>query len=299
VSILSRTGRLKDFHRRPGDPRTAERGVLPSSAQKWGARTLLSNFRSLNQPATGTGASENVKGVVKRATFIRTPDLGVPNPLNVQIRFAANDGGNVTRGNPVLPFQYPLVGSAQHIKVTVRRGIDPSSSPTIDDYFIGVNEVFPIDTITGRELGVEIEAVGPPGDLGQVDTTTAWVEAICSPVRNIGPTNEIHPWAVAQNTSFTAANPAATTLLAANSQRVQFFIVNHSTNSDLMIQLGKGPNNSDPRWLPTPLGTYVLPKNNFFVYESPCPCGFKGTVFGIWDQAIPDGGATVHEGVVF
>jgi len=298
MGAVSKGGRLEDFRHRTGDERSGAPGMDPSAAQKWGAITLLSNFASLNQPGTGTAANENVRGVVRRATFVRTPDLGEPMPLNLQIRFARNSTTNVKRGNPVLPFNYPLVGSATRMKVTIRRGIDPSSAPTIDDYFIGTNQVLPIDTITARQLGVEIEAVGPDPTPEQRNTTTAWVEAICSPVTNIGPTNEIHPWAVATNPAFIATNPGGTSLLAANSQRVQFFIQNTSTNADLLLQFGLGPNGNPPVFGATPTGTFVLPRNIFAVYESPCPCGFKGTVFGIWSNA-GDGGAIIHSGLVF
>jgi len=297
MSVFSKSGHLEDFRHRQGDERSGSPGVAPGAAQKWGARTLLSNFQSLNQPAVGTG-ERNPKPTVKRATFVRTQDLGVPMPLNLQVRFAVNDQGNVRRGNPILPFEYPLVGSATRIKVTIRRGIDPSSSPTIDDYFIGVNEVLPIDTITARELGVEIEAVGPAAIPNDPDSTTAWVEAICSPVQDIGPTNKIHPWAVADNPAFKATSATASALLAANTQRVQFFIQNTSTNADLLLQFGLGPNNDVPVFGATPKGSFILPRNIFAVYESPCPCGFKGTVFGIWSNA-GDGGAIVHQGLVF
>ena len=153
-------------------------------------------------------------------------------------------------------------------------------------------------------MKLRIPCNGPGSQLGraagvpQVDTTTAWVEAICSPVQNIGPTNEIHPWAVSDNSAFKATTAVATTLLAPNTQRVQFFIQNTSTNADLLLQFGLGPNGDVPVFGATPTGTFILPRNIFAVYESPCPCGFKGTVFGIWSN-VGDGGAIVHQGFVF
>jgi len=277
------TGRLQDYIPRRGDEKPTM-GRRPDSApQKWGGRSLISNWSSL---AT--------LGVRKSVTLITTGDIGIPQPVNVQLRFARNDQADTKPGNPVPPFDYPLHGSATQVIVRIRRGVDPSSSPTTDIYNLFVNDVLPIDIITSRFLGVEVEAAGDIGD----DDVITWVEAIATPVHEIGAKNQIHPWDVAQNPGFIATSATATTLLGANSDRVQFFIVNTSTNADLLVQLGKGPNDDDPTWLPNPLGTFVLPRNNFFTYESPCPCGFKGTVFGIWSNA-GDGGAIIHEGTVY
>jgi len=287
AGAVSARGKLQDFIPRFGDPDPSMGKRNDSAAQKWGGRFLISNFKALTD-----------RGVRKNVTVITTGDLGMTAPINVQLRWARNDGANpnAKAGNPVPPFLYPLHGSATKVKVRVRRGIDPTSSVTVDEYELGVNDVLPIDNITARWLGVEVEAIGanPPVP----DDTTTWVEAIATPVTNVGPKNEIHPWDVAQNPIFRATSAAATTLLAANSDRVQFFIVNTSTNADLLVQLGLGPNGNNPVFGASPKGTFVLPRNNFFTYESPCPCGFKGTVFGIWSNA-GDGGAIVHEGTVY
>jgi hypothetical protein len=260
---------------RLGNPRAA---MGSQRDRKWGGRYLISDDAALN--AIGTP---------RRVTIITTGDLGVPTPVNVQLRFAVNIAAN---RQPALPFLYPCHGGISLVRVTVRRGVDETSGMTTDVYNLSVNDVLPIDIITARLLSVEVEVTGFGSG------TTTWVEAIATPVNNIGALNQVHPWAVAQNPTFVAATAAATTLLAANSDRVQFFIVNTSTDADLMIQLGLGPNGLTPLWLPTPRGTYVLPRNMFAVYESPTPAGFKGTVFGIW-TAAPTGGALVHEGTAF
>jgi hypothetical protein len=246
--------------------------------QKWGGRYLISDDAALNN--TGTP---------RRVTILNTGDLGIPTPINVQLRFALNIAAN---RQPALPFVYPCHGGISLVRVTVRRGVDETSGMTTDIYNLSVNDVLPIDIITARLLQVEVEVTG----FGSGSTT--WVEAIATPVSEIGPINQVHPWSVPRNPAFIATTAAETTLLAANSDRGQFFIVNTSTDADLMVQLGKGPNGLGPTWGPPPRGTYVLPRNMFAVYESPTPAGYKGTVFGIWSGA-GTGGALIHEGTVF
>lgn len=282
--VIGRDGQLTDYIPRPGDPRPTVGRRPDSRSQKWGGRFLISNV-----PAT------NALGIPSQVTVIQTGDLTLPTPVNIQLRFAANGANR----QPILPFLYPLPGVAPSVTVTIRRGVDPSSSPTIDTYTLLTNDVLPIDMVTARDLGVEVSAQAPAD-------VTVWVEAIAAPVHDIGPVNKVQPWFFSQNPTFIATNPAPVSLLAPNSDRVQFFICNTSTNADLLVQLGRGPNLALPQWLPFPLGSFILPRNRFAVYESPAPVCFKGTpgdgvrgsVYGIWSNA-GDGGAMIHEGTAF
>lgn len=248
--------------------------------QKWGGRYAISNW-----------AADNNAGINRQVTCVQTGDLGEPVPLNLQIRFAglASPVGQLGV-SPVLPFQYPAVGSLSRVRVTIRRGSDPSASPTVDTYDVPTGFVLPIDIVTARSLGVEVEAVG-----FTADDTRGFIEAIVAPVTTVGPRNTAYPWSAPEDASFIATSAVATSLLGANSDRQQFTICNTSTDADLMLQLGLGPSGDLPRWLPTPRGSFVLPRNQFAVYESPAGNCCKATIFGIWSNA-GNGGALIHAG---
>ena len=288
---ISERGTLQDFIPRPGDPPPSIPGRPDSKRQKWGGRVLLSDDAAL-QPF----------GIMPRATLISTGDLKVPTPINIQLRFANNTGP--TNRQPVLPFRYPVQGGTQACRVVIRRGTDPTASPTEDSYIMLPNDVLPIDTVTARELGVDVELNVPGAGAG----STMWVEAIATPIEDVGPTNKVYPYQVTQNPTFIATNAAAVALLPANSDRVQFFITNTSTDADLLLQFGLGPNLLLPAWLPNPRGTLILPRGTFAVYESFSPFTFKGvpavaaplrgTIYGIWSNA-GNGGAMIHEGTAF
>jgi hypothetical protein len=254
------------------------RPPLEKAGPRWGDRRLISD-----------DAAQNNRGTNRRVVLVDTKDLGMPEAINIQIRFAANNAAN---NQPVEPFTYPAPGAVSLVRITIRRGIDDQAGLTEDVFNLTVNDVLPIDIVTCRWLTVTAEVTGFGSG------TTVWVEAIATPVHHIGPKNEAHPWDVSGNPDFKAASAAAITLLGANSDRVQFFVVNTSTDADLLIQLGKGPNGLSPVFGATPKGTFILPRNMFAVYESPCPCGFKGAVFGIWSGA-GTGGAIIHEGTAF
>lgn len=283
---IDRRGRLQDFIARPGDPPVTIPGRADSKQQKWGGRFLISDQTALN----------NI-GVPRAVTVLATGDLQLPTPINVQLRFAAN---NPINNQPILPFTYDAHGGISRVTAELRRGTDPSASPTIDTFNMFVNDVLPIDTVTARELGMRVFVDG----FGSGSTT--WVEAIASPVTDVGPKNHVYPWNEPGNPRFVALNVAATTLLEPNSDRIQFFIVNTSPDADLLIQFGRGPNLALPQWLPNPLGTFILPRGGFSVYESPAPFSFKGVtadgvrgaIYGIWSNA-GTGGAMIHEGTVY
>lgn len=249
-------------------------------AQKWGGRYAISNW-----------AADNNVGINRQVTCVQTGDLGEPTALNLQIRFAALATPVGTLGvSPVMPFVYPAVGSMSRVRVTIRRGSDPSASPTVDTYDVPTGWTLPIDVVTARNLGVEVEAIG-----FVADDTRGYIEAIVAPVTAIGPKNTSYPWSRPENAAFIATNAAAVSLLGENSDRQQFTICNTSTDADLMVQLGLGPSGDLPRWLPTPRGSFVLPRNMFAVYESPAGNCCKATIYGIWSNA-GNGGALVHAG---
>ncbi len=296
---ISESGRLEDYIPRRGDASPTLGGRNDSRRQKWGGRRLISDNAALNEA-----------GVPRRVTLINTGDMGLPDTINVQLRFAnniPNVSGQDPLGNPILagnnpqfPFLYPAPSGVFLVVVTVRRGVDRTVGSTTDTYEMTVNDVFPIDNIAAANLSVDVEVTGAGSG------TTVWVEAIATPVDRVGPTNQVHPWQVSQNPTFINTNPAAVSLLPPNSDRVQFFLTNTSTDQDLLIQLGRGPNNALPSFGPPTLGTFVLPRNNFNVYESPSPAGFKGipgdgvrgSVYGIWSGA-GNGGVMIHEGTAF
>jgi len=263
-----------DFIRRPGDPAHTEH--LSSKPQKWGGRTLISNVQALLNTGLAT----------RSTTIIGTGDLGRPRAINVQMRFAVNGANN----QPVLPFYEAQPLSVTTIDLTVRRGNDPSASPTVDKYTMNLRDVLPFDIVTARELGIEVAVTVAES----IFPVTVWVEAIATPCDFPSAVNQIFPWNVTQVMKFQAASAVATTILAENIDRVQFFLCNTSTNADLLVGFGVAPT-----WLPNPVGTIVLPRNSFAQYESPAPFGFKNKVFGIWNDPAPNGGVIVTEGTCF
>jgi len=280
--LITTRGTLQDYIPRPGDPSPTVGHRNDSKRQKWGGRYLISNFRNLRDA-----------GVRNSVTVVSTGNLPLPMPIDVQLRFAANG----TNNQPVLPFTYNMTGSATKLLVRVRRGTDPTASPTLDEYPMFPGNVFPIDVITSRNLGVDVIAQGLA-----VDDTTVWVEAIATPLQDIGPINKVYPWNVVTNQSFRATSAVGTVLLPYNSSRQQFYICNTSTDADLGIGFITGGQDAIapadlPTW-PTTNIAFVLPRNSFAVYESPCPCGFKGHVTGVWSNA-GTGGALITEGAAF
>ena len=285
MNPISRSGKLQDYIHRPGDGNPDDfkkRGN--SSRQLWGSRAFISNF-----------IADNNLGAPKTRTLVETPTFDEPTPINVQLRFAAATPG--PNPQPILPFLYTQPGAMTRVITSVRRGIDEQASPTMDTYNTAPGDVLPFDIVTAKQLGIDCTASSfAPG--GNFDDTRGFVEMIATPVCVVGPKNNSYPYDVAANPSFktTAATPFA--LLTPNPQRIQFFVVNTSTDADLLLQFGVGPNGNLPTWAPNPNGTLVLPRGGFAVYESPTPMCFKGTVWGIWSN-VGNGGAMLYEGNVY
>ena len=104
-------------------------------------------------------------------------------------------------------------------------------------YNTAPGDVLPFDIVTAKQLGIDCTASSfAPG--GNFDDTRGFVEMIATPVCVVGPKNNSYPYDVAANPSFktTAATPFA--LLTPNPQRIQFFVVNTSTDADLLLQFG-------------------------------------------------------------
>lgn len=288
--IDPRTGQLQDYIPRRGDPDPNLRPGL-TSRQKWGGRSLLSNDPAVPRPASS------------RQTLIATGDLGLVRTLNVQLRFAVNGPAN----QPVLPFRYAAPPANATIKVTVRRGVDPTSGVTDDTYIVEgtTANLFPIDMISARTLGVDVEAISDPAG----NMTTVWVEAIATPVDYPGPMNLVHPWGIVNKQITFSGIAGGAISLRQNSDRVQFFIVNAATDADFYIGFKSAdftlpaqviPAGDFPTIGPPPTNTaLILPRGGFATYESPCPCGFKGDVLMRWSNASAAGFALITEGVAY
>jgi hypothetical protein len=250
-------------------------------ANRWGQRALITN-----DPALLLGRPGQPPPGVMNSNMVDTDDLGVPRALNLQLRFALNQ---ILQGTsqPILPFspRYPI---GVPISVETRRSVDARASLITETSIIQTtSDVLPFDIITARKLGVTVRVGAVPG-------TTVWVEAVATPVEDIATQNKILGWPVVNSQVFSgASNAVQQVFLIPNADRVQFVIVNTSTDGNLILSFGPAL----ASWA-GPVGTIVLPKNMFASYESPVG-GFRGQVSGIWDGAAPTGGALVTEGTFF
>lgn len=294
-----RTGELLDYIPRPGDPSYAQQmgKQRHSRANRWGNRVLLAVQPSNNTANLGTTQARN------RATVVETGDLGIARPIAIQVRFALNGLGKP--GLPFAPLTPPLISAdVIQLRWTVRRGIDPSSTPTEDTYLqflsqpagivYGSIDRAPFDVIAARSLGIDVEIiqVGPTGSgppTVSVLTSNYWVEVVAYPIAVESEIQKMGAWFNVVGPRFQAASAASVLLASNHAARCQFIIANTSTNANLYVSFGA------PAVIPTS-ATLVLPAvPQFSVYESPID-GFRGPIYGIWDNAAPNGGALVTEG---
>lgn len=264
--IIRPDGTLNDFDElRPGDPPPPNLLDPIRQRQGWGS------VRKLNR----TGSNN-------KATMISIDDLGRSYPINVQLRFAADDG----RGNPVLPWVNTYSDVSGNLDIMLRRGLSPDGSVTqnlfnIDGTTGAPGSVLPFDIVTARSMGVDLQLNNAAADV--------WVEALATEVEDISTQNKILGWNSGR-TLFFAQAAIFSQFLFAHPNRVQFIICNTSTTGDLYLGFGVIP-------VIGGVGTMVLPKNTFATYESPVG-GWRGDVFGVWDVAGA-GTALVTEGVFF
>jgi hypothetical protein len=280
------TGELTDFLRRPGDPPIGQ--VSRSKRDKWGGRFLLTNDPALLNATPSIGR--------RQATLIETPDLGMPRPIDIQIQFALDSiNAGTTHAplgffNPIFPIQN--VGTS-FLQFRQRRAFDPSAPLQENNERITTfPEQYPFDIVVARQLGIDVElAVGAP-------IMTVWIDSIAAIVDVPAVRNQIPGWGNNLTTNpaipaenFVAASAVSIPLLAIdNPARATMIIVNTSTNADLALGFGR-----TPRWVPTPRGSIILPRNMFSSYEG----AWTGAVFGIWSDPVPNGGALVTEGAFF
>jgi hypothetical protein len=256
-------------------------GGTRTPRRRWGTRVLLSNIPALMnaQPFARS-----------RATVVETQDLGLPQLIQVQVRFALNAS---TQGNqPIQPFTpiFPLSPPLASLRIVTRRGLTPTGSVSTDTKTLtSFPQAFPWDILLERNLGIDLELVaGTP--------TSLWVEVIATPVNYPSFRDQIKGWTrnVTLTNFFAAvASPAQVTLLPANETRVQVIIVNTSTNADMIVDFGGGFGGAS--WA-GPTGSIVLPRNLFASYESPIGGFAGGPITATW-TAAPNGGALVTEGV--
>jgi hypothetical protein len=114
-------------------------------------------------------------------------------------------------------------------------------------------------------------------------------------VDELGARDSIPGWTTNINLSaafppFITASAVTVPILAANAGRTQFIVQNTSTNADLLLSFG-----GVAVWGPPIVGSIVLPRGSFAVYESPIG-GFTGDVSGVWNDPVPNGGAIVTQG---
>lgn len=256
-------------------------GGTRTPRRRWGTRVLLSNIPALMnaQPFARS-----------RATVVETQDLGHPRLIDVQMRFALNAS---TQGNqPIQPFTpiFPLAPPLAALRIVLRRGLTPTGSVSTDTKTLTTfPQAFPWDILLERNLGIDVELIaGTP--------TSLWIEVIATPVQYPGYRDQVRGWT--RNVTLTnfiaaVASPANVILLPANETRVQFFIVNTSTNADMIVALGD-PGIGPASWA-IPTGSIVLPRNQFASYESPIGGFAGGPITASW-TAAPTGGALVTEG---
>lgn len=269
------TGKLLDAPTvgRPGDsdPTASNR----ANPRRWGSRMLLSNNEGVGG---GPSLNSNPPRGRRRAIAVDTKDLGRSHSIDIQMRFAASNA----QGMPTLPWISNWAFGSP-LDILVSRGIDPTATTSPESFQLSQStEVLPFDILTARNLQIEVamSPLFPPVE--------AWVETIATLVSDIAQRDEIQTYSARQTQSFVATNIAAVQFLTPNAARAQFFIVNTSTTSNLLVKFGA----SAPVWPNN--GTFVLPKNQFAVYESPVNT-FGGSVWGIWDVA-GDGGAIITSG---
>jgi hypothetical protein len=269
-------GTLHDFEAFPGDM-PPDAAALGSAASRWGRRQLFN-----------VNPGNNLTDV---HTLIETGDLGVTEPINLQIRFALADA----QGNAIMPFSPALptggLGTGVNLSINVRRAVDPYAPVTVDTYNFSTvgatihGNTLPVDTITTRNLGVEVTMVSPLGGSAQL-----WIEAIATKVVAISDQNRIVGWPVATARGLVPASLATAVFLQPISDRAQFIIVNASPDSDLYICFNAVAT--------VATASIVLPRNMFATYESPVG-GYRGFVSGIWLGGAPGGGAYVTDGSYF
>ncbi len=282
------TGQLKDFIPRPGDNLPNNRGV-GTVAQKWGGRQLFSNDPALLGVPQGQSK--------QRDTLIKIADMGQTKLLNIQLRFAPIIGGVAPNRNetPRLPFTYDVTGGVNKFRVYIRRTVDRTAGPIEDVFDLFPEDTLPCDIVLARELEVTVEAL-PLGSPGQ-----AWCEAAATCVDYPSPKNLVHPYDIVNTQRFEATTAVGVRLLPANKDRYHFTVCNTSTDADLLIGFASPqPDNGLPPvpvW-PSTNGAFVLPRNQFAVYESPAAGCFKGNVMGVWSNA-GNGGALIMEGTNF
>lgn len=283
---------------------TGKDPVNPNArSDRWGNRILMSNDPTLlgldfAQPAPpAIQLLQPAPKARQSATIVDTRQFELPQQFAIGVRFARNNPINNTA---VLPFvsSYPFFSSTDMMATfQIRSSVDPMASLFVDelqmDQFPGE---FPIDIVSARKLSIDVAI---PGRVGVPTFTTVWVEVIASIASDIADRNKVSGWSRNANglaglPTFIASSAAPTVLCTPNPGRSQFMIVNTSTNADLLILLS--PNTTLlPTWGPPIVGSLVLPRNQYATYESPIG-GFSGGVLGIWNTAVPDGGAIVTQG---
>jgi hypothetical protein len=273
--LIDSRGNLVDYIPRAGDPPPPGSRRGGSKRQRWGGVRFLNKTEPNN-----------------RAVLIDTGDLGRVHSIDVQLRFASNNGA--VQSNPVLPWLARFTELSGTVIVTVVRSYDPDSAPIQETFIIDgnqahppfVGQTLPFDILTARQLTVTVELFGAtlPGLPG------IWAEANATVVDDIADVAKV-VGAPLQRNKFYATSAALQQFLIDQPSRSQFIIVNTSTNANLMIGFDVATS-----WA-GPVGSIVLPFIvPFASYESPAG-GFRGPVFGIWSIA-GDGGALVTETVL-
>jgi hypothetical protein len=269
-------------------------------ADRWGNRVLISNNPALL--GSGSGTVTPVQGqppARDAAIIVKTREFLAPRQIAIGVRYAQNDP---VTNEPILPFSsvYPDFGAVPNRRVlqfALRQSVDDLAAIITENIAAGPfpNE-FPFDILSCRQLGITVTM--PARDPVDTSFTSIWVEVIASLVDELADRNRIVGWGRNINVGggtfppfiAAAAIGVPVPLLAANPGRTQFFIVNTSTNADLLVSFG-----DTASWGPPIVGSVVLPRGQFATYESPVG-GFSGGVTGMWNAAAPDGGAIVTQG---
>ena len=288
----------REYYRRlqGGDPRVS--AATPSD--RWGNRVLLSNSAILTSSGPGTVTATGGQPPARTsATIVSTRQFPLPRQISVGVRWALNDPAT---NAPVLPFSSvmpPLTIVQQRALFRITQSVDPLAANFTDQFSVGpFPEEFPLDVLTARQLSV---SVSMPAQGAEPSPTSIWVEVIAGLVDEMSARNTIPGWSVNVNgipiaapifPTFVAAAAVGVSvpLLAANPGRTQFLIQNLSTDADLLLHFG-----GTAAWGPPIVGSIVLPRNQFSIYESPVG-GFTGGVTGMWSTAAPTGGALVTQG---
>jgi hypothetical protein len=129
----------------------------------------------------------------------------------------------------------------------------------------------------------------------EVSVASLWINVVATPVCQASPHALLTGWdGVAQQTFVAAvASPLFVELAPYRNTRRSIYVVNTSTNADLILAFGETQNAS---WV-GPVGAIVLPQNTFATWEAPADGVPYTRITASWNNPTPNGGCLITEGI--